>query len=118
MAGKTKTSTKILSIEKYREVLLSKKAEFASLLRADVGRADDDHTCEDDLAPICHEEFIRLGTSQLAADQLRQIESAIFRLDRGDYGTCAACGDSITPKRLDAVPWASYCVECQTRIAA
>src|ERR1051326_3460967 len=107
------TKTKVVFIEKYRKVLLDKRAEFASLRRMDSRRTDDkEYASDEDLAPICHEEYVRTGTSQLVAEQLRQIESAIHRLDTGEYGTCASCGSHIALKRLDAVPWAKYCVEC------
>jgi DnaK suppressor protein len=31
----------------------------------------------------------------------------------GSYGTCLHCEEEISPKRLDAVPWAAYCIRCQ-----
>jgi DnaK suppressor protein len=39
-------------------------------------------------------------------------------MDREHYGVCLECEEPISPKRLDAVPWARYCVSCQERIAA
>ena len=43
----------------------------------------------------------------------RQIELALERLETGDYGVCEDCGDPISPKRLQAAPWALLCVGCQ-----
>jgi DnaK suppressor protein len=48
------------------------------------------------------------NTQHLAA-----VEAAIARLDDGTYGTCLRCGRPIAPERLDALPWAAYCIECQ-----
>jgi DnaK suppressor protein len=31
----------------------------------------------------------------------------------GAYGTCTNCGTEIGPKRLEAVPWTSFCIDCQ-----
>jgi len=31
----------------------------------------------------------------------------------GSFGECAACGGDVEPKRLEAIPWARYCVKCQ-----
>ena len=45
--------------------------------------------------------------------RLRQIEEALRRLDKGEYGICANCEEEIGPKRLRAVPWAQFCVKCQ-----
>jgi DnaK suppressor protein len=44
---------------------------------------------------------------------LEAVEAAITRLDDGTYGTCLRCGRPIAPERLDALPWAAYCIECQ-----
>lgn len=50
-----------------------------------------------------------------AEDRLRNIDEAIARLDRGKYGTCAECGESIPVERLMAVPFAITCVDCQQK---
>ena len=39
-------------------------------------------------------------------------------IDQGTYGICPECEEPISTKRLDAVPWARYCVTCQEQIAA
>jgi DnaK suppressor protein len=44
---------------------------------------------------------------------LAQVEAAIARLDAGTYGACANCGRPIALERLEAIPWAAYCIECQ-----
>ena len=45
--------------------------------------------------------------------QLELVEAALERLDAGTYGTCLRCGKPIAPARLEALPWAAYCIECQ-----
>jgi DnaK suppressor protein len=45
--------------------------------------------------------------------QLRKVELALKRISIGDFGICAACGDTIGLKRLQAVPWATNCITCQ-----
>ena len=50
--------------------------------------------------------------------QAREVQAALSRLEGGSYGACEKCEDPIAPKRLDAVPWAKYCVTCQESIAA
>jgi DnaK suppressor protein len=42
--------------------------------------------------------------------KLRDVERALGKLDEGSYGTCDACGGSIPPERLEAIPWAVRCV--------
>jgi len=46
---------------------------------------------------------------------LREIDDALARLDAGTYGVCAVCGKSIPDERLDAVPYATLCVEDRRR---
>jgi DnaK suppressor protein len=46
-------------------------------------------------------------------NRLRLVEGALDRIRIGEFGNCANCGDAISLKRLQAVPWTSYCVPCQ-----
>ena len=46
---------------------------------------------------------------------LVQIESALKRIESGTFGTCQTCGKPIAPERLEAIPWATDCVECHVR---
>jgi DnaK suppressor protein len=48
-----------------------------------------------------------------AENKVRRIDSALAQLEQGDYGTCANCGEEIPLARLEAVPFAIYCVDCQ-----
>jgi DnaK suppressor protein len=49
------------------------------------------------------------------AEELRAIQDALARLKRGEYGVCQRCGEDISPGRLEALPQATLCIECQTR---
>jgi DnaK suppressor protein len=46
---------------------------------------------------------------------VRKVRSAMDRLDDGSYGVCLQCEEPISPKRLNAVPWAELCISCQER---
>jgi RNA polymerase-binding transcription factor DksA len=48
-------------------------------------------------------------------DELREIEAAFERLERGEYGTCQACGRPIGDERLEAMPATRFCVEDQAK---
>lgn len=56
-------------------------------------------------------------TNSQLADQLAEtadmIRSALAAIDRGDYGRCANCGRPIGEGRLEALPWATVCVNCK-----
>lgn len=44
---------------------------------------------------------------------MRLIDEALRRIGNGEYGECTHCEKPIQKKRLEAVPWARHCVECQ-----
>lgn len=45
---------------------------------------------------------------------LDQIEAALRKIDKGTYGICESCQKPIAKARLDALPFARYCIECQS----
>ena len=49
--------------------------------------------------------------------QLVLVDEALVRLDAGTFGACVRCGNPIAPERLEALPWAARCIDCQ-RLAA
>lgn len=51
---------------------------------------------------------------RIASEALAEIEAALARLDDGTYGKCVACGEEISTERLDALPAAARCIDCQT----
>jgi DnaK suppressor protein len=44
---------------------------------------------------------------------LADVDAAIARLDAGAYGRCTACGRPVGAERLEALPWAALCIDCQ-----
>ena len=50
-----------------------------------------------------------------AATSLEEVERALARFHDGTYGLCEACGARIDRARLEALPHARHCLECQTR---
>lgn len=55
----------------------------------------------------------QLAMRERAANHLEAVNGALARLDDGTYGTCARCGRPIAAERLEALPWAARCIECQ-----
>lgn len=47
-----------------------------------------------------------------AHNRLNQVESALERIQVGQFGTCVNCGREIPKARLEALPWAPYCMDC------
>jgi RNA polymerase-binding transcription factor DksA len=46
---------------------------------------------------------------------LDAIDAALGRIDEGTYGRCERCGGPIEPERLEALPWATLCIEDKRR---
>ena len=76
------------------------------------------HEVEDRKDEAAQQQFDRLGDvqEQRDIDELRQIESALVRLDEGVYGDCADCGEAIPLERLRVQPAALRCARCQEAV--
>jgi RNA polymerase-binding protein DksA len=46
---------------------------------------------------------------------LAEIDSALARIQTGTYGTCRTCGQPISEERLEAIPYATQCIDCKRR---
>ena len=106
----------------YRKILEKKAEEVRRSMSAQkaaqlVGRLDVPSD-EGDLSQQHHEEWIFLNRNTIDMRHLREINDALHRMDTEQYGICLECEEPISTKRLDAVPWAKYCVTCQESIAA
>jgi DnaK suppressor protein len=101
----------------YRKVLTEKREQVMAGLgikfdtMAKMGRV-----AEEDQAQLSHDEFVSLRLNSLDYGQLRMVEEALDRVQSGDFGVCLACEQPIPSKRLQALPWARYCVPCQEAI--
>ena len=49
-------------------------------------------------------------------NQLRDARAALRRIEEGSFGICQECDQDIHPKRLAAVPWATFCIRCQEAV--
>lgn len=85
--------------------MMSSKAEATH--RSDAGNNEGDNLSVD------HGQLMALATAaQLEADRAEQ---AIARLDAGTYGICTSCKGQIPLERLEVIPFAELCVNCQSR---
>jgi DnaK suppressor protein len=62
-----------------------------------------------------NEVHIQLKLKQTDAKILQAIEEALARLEKGTYGACRDCGESIAPARLHAIPWTRVCITCKEK---
>lgn len=106
----------------YKKVLEKKAEELRRSMSAQkaaqvVSRLDVPSD-EGDLSQQHHEEWIFLNRNSIDMKLLREISDALRRIEHETYAICLECEEPISAKRLDAVPWAKYCVACQEAIAA
>jgi DnaK suppressor protein len=104
-------------MEKYRRLLEEKKASLSSDLAKT--RSAEEETSDEatqDIADKAVSSYTREFLYSLTDGErstLLQIDDAIARIDDASYGLCINCGQPMAEKRLTAVPWAPYCVDCQ-----
>lgn len=55
-----------------------------------------------------------LALRDRAVQHLAQVDAALARLDEGTFGRCVRCDRDIAAARLEALPWAAHCIDCQT----
>jgi len=70
-------------------------------------------------ADVATETFEREKSSVLESnieDLLNKVETALRKIEEGTYGRCEICGGEIRPERLEALPYAELCLDCQARI--
>jgi DnaK suppressor protein len=59
-------------------------------------------------------EFL-LSMSDAERDELLQIDAALKRIDKREFGNCLMCQKEIGKKRLSHLPWAPLCIECEEK---
>ena len=103
--------------EALRERLEKQRDEILSMYKQDLraGQESADDGTEDivDRANNAYNRELMFSLSDGERNTLLQIENALRRMDEGSYGRCANCGQNIAMARLEALPWARFCVDCQ-----
>ena len=105
------------ALDDLRLTLEHKRREMLSLYEHDVrvGQESNDDSADDivDRANNSYNRELMFSLSNTEREMLLLIEKAFERIDRGSYGSCTHCSESIGLARLKALPWARYCIQCQ-----
>lgn len=100
--------------KKIKDKLLAERDQLYTKLNGNDLSVDDAETPDPvDLAVRNYSKNVMLAVSENESRQLVLINEAIERLDDDEYGNCQNCEKEINPKRLEAVPSARYCLNCQ-----
>ena len=104
-------------MEKYRRLLEEKKAVLsAEIAKTRIAEEETTEESTQDIADKAVSSYTREFLYSLTDGErstLLLIDDALARIDVGTYGLCINCGTLLVEKRLNAVPWAPYCLDCQ-----
>ncbi len=100
-------------INKFKEVLETKQTELAKVLRNRDGITIEKSPDALDEVQNAAERELAIRNLDRESNLLRNVHSALRRVHDGSYGVCVHCEEEISPKRLNAVPWTPYCIQCQ-----
>ncbi|HWP84061.1 MAG TPA: TraR/DksA family transcriptional regulator [Terriglobia bacterium] len=106
-------------LEQYKKRLLDRKEQLEAIVsRAEHDGREADEEAPNDLADKATNSYTKEFLFKKSSDDrfiLSLIQEALERMEAGEYGICVACGGEMQQKRLDAVPWARHCIECQEK---
>ena len=105
-------------LERFRQQLLASRQALAGevVSRREEGYSlgtDGIQDAGDDAANTYARQLL-LNLSERERETLREIDEALDRLEDGSFGVCQGCGEEIGEARLEALPYATLCVECKS----
>lgn len=112
-----KTKTKANPYKVHEETLRTKQRELLDSYQRDkaAGNASPDDGIQDlaDKAASAYSKELNFSLSDAERNLLMLIDEAFVRIKDESYGVCTNCGTVIGEKRLSAVPWTPFCIDCQ-----
>jgi len=107
-------------VEQYKKRLEERQQDLRRIVSRNVqdGRDADQETAQDiaDKAASSYTKEFLFSQSNNERQLLALVEGALNRIREGSFGECINCGNEVNPKRLEAVPWARYCIACQEKM--
>jgi DnaK suppressor protein len=106
-------------VEYFKKRLLTQQEELLRLVTKSEkdGREADEEATQDiaDKAANSYTKEFLFHQSDENRRVLQLVNEALERMKEGTYGQCVECGEEVQQKRLEAVPWARHCIECQEK---
>lgn len=100
-------------LNKYRKLLEAKRTDLNAGSRHRHEIVIDKTSDQLDEVQLAGERELAIRNLDRESSLLNKIRAALGRIADGSYGVCLRCEENIKAKRLDAVPWAKYCIRCQ-----
>ena len=105
--------------KEYKKQLVEKKQEITKKLSETYNESKElEPGIAQDLVDKAETSYAKeclLNLSDTDRKLLKQIDEALKRIERCDFGICQMCGKKISKKRLNAISWTSYCIICQEK---
>ena len=107
-------------IQKLRDVLTEKQEELSEIVHRkkeeqEFQQEEPEIGDEADIATRSVEKEILFDITDAEKQTLDRIEAALRKIEKGVYGRCESCQKTIPRLRLEVMPWARYCISCQSR---
>jgi len=100
-------------LNKFRNTLEAKQSELEHFVSNREGIAIEKSPDASDEVQHAAERELAIRNLDRESNLLRNVRGALRRIQEGTYGVCLHCEEDISPKRLAAVPWTAYCIQCQ-----
>ena len=120
MKSPSKNNTSNTRLRRYEERLRQHEKQLESRM-AEAVKKGRQEVAEDtldvaDQAVFSYQKEMLFSQGTEGHSQLTLVRLALERLDDGTFGECLHCGNVIGEKRLEALPWTPYCIECQEKV--
>jgi DnaK suppressor protein len=69
-----------------------------------------------DMSSNTYSRDVLLNLSETQRQKIRDIDAALERLEKGEYGVCMRCEEEIPPRRMEVRPFSRYCVDCKVEV--
>lgn len=100
-------------LNKFKKILEARQTELEHVVRnRDAITIEKSADALDEVQHAAERE-LAIRNLDRESNLLRSVRLALRRIEDGSFGTCMHCEEEISPKRLAAVPWAAYCIQCQ-----
>ncbi len=100
-------------LDKFKKILTDKQDDLEHIVRnRDAITIEKSADALDEVQHAAERE-LAIRNLDRESNLLRNVRAALRRIDDGSFGTCMHCEEEISPKRLAAVPWAQFCIQCQ-----
>ena len=100
-------------LNRFRAVLTVRAAELERFTRKRDGITVERSADQLDEIQAASQRALAVYNLDRESNHLRDARAALRRIEEGSFGTCQECDEDIHPKRLAAVPWATFCIRCQ-----